>query len=121
MVATPKEGAGGRAELFGGKPGNRGIGRPRGTPNKITGQLKALIFKAMEMVGDEQSGEDEPGGALRFLMTQAAKENNAPFIALVNKIIPQEIKAEIEVTTIEDLVVRARQLDRAAITPALEN
>lgn len=60
--------------------GNRGKGRPKGVPNKITGDLKRAILEALESAGGE-------GGTVGYLVLQA-QENPASFMTLVGKVLP---------------------------------
>ena len=56
-----------------------GAGRPRGVPNRITTDLKAMILGAL----------DDAGGQ-RYLARQAI-ENPGPFMALLGKILPTQV------------------------------
>lgn len=60
----------------GSKPGERRGGRQKGTPNKLTGQVKEMILQAL----------DEAGGAA-YLLDQAHNNPNA-FMTLVGKVLP---------------------------------
>jgi hypothetical protein len=62
-------------------------GRAAGTPNKITGLLKDAILRAAEKAGGK-------GGLDAFLEAQARKENNAPFMALLGKVMPTQLSAD---------------------------
>lgn len=61
-------------------------GRPKGVPNKITRDIKAMIEGALE----------DAGG--RAYLARQADENPAAFMTLVGKILPREIKAEVAAT-----------------------
>lgn len=65
-------------------------GRQKGTPNKISGQLKDLILKALELAGGE-------GGAVEYLKQQA-KANPSAFLSLVGRTLPTEAKIQSDVT-----------------------
>lgn len=54
-------------------------GRPKGVPNKINGQIRAMIYQALEMNG----GAD-------YLAEQAQK-NPVAFMALLGRILPMEV------------------------------
>lgn len=54
-------------------------GRVKGTPNKVTGDLKAMILGAL----------DKAGG-LDYLAQQAV-DNPGPFMALVGKVLPHQV------------------------------
>lgn len=59
--------------------GNAGRGRRKGSKNRITADLKAMIHNALDNVGGEE-----------YLATQA-KESPAAFLALLGKILPKEL------------------------------
>lgn len=60
--------------------GNAGKGRPKGSQNKITGDLKRAILEALEAAGGD-------GGSVGYLILQA-QENPASFMTLVGKVLP---------------------------------
>lgn len=60
--------------------GNAGKGRPKGSPNKITADLKRAILEAAEAAGGE-------GGTAGYLARQA-DENPAAFMSLLGKVLP---------------------------------
>ncbi len=62
-----------------GKTRTSGMGRPKGVPNKITSDLKAMIEGALHDVGG------------REYLTQQAKANPAAFMTLVGKVLPKDI------------------------------
>jgi hypothetical protein len=57
-------------------------GRPAGTPNKVTGELKAMILEAL----------DQAGG-VEYLKARAS-DTPGPFLALVGKILPMQVTGE---------------------------
>jgi hypothetical protein len=59
--------------------GNRGKGRPKGAPNKVTADLRAMVLGAL----------DDAGGQ-KYLATQAAT-NPSAFLSLVGRCLPKEI------------------------------
>lgn len=59
-------------------------GRKKGTPNKSTAQVKDAILQAF----------DEVGGA-NYLMAVALKDPKT-FCGLLGKVLPQEVKAELD-------------------------
>lgn len=71
-----------------------GPGRPKGSKNKIPKALKEMVIAAL----------DEAGG-VDFLVKQAKRKNNAPFMALVGKVLPLTVAgdpyAPLKVTHIE--------------------
>mgnify|MGYP000588982356 CR=1 FL=1 len=78
---------------------NAGKGRPKGAQNKATTQLKDMILQALDKAG----GVD-------YLFTQA-HDNPGPFIALLGKVMPMQINAELAGKIISE--VRHRVIDRA--------
>ena len=65
-------------------------GRAKGTPNKTTALLKEAVLMAAEQVGN---GEGKKG-LVEFLKVQAAKDNNAPFMAMMAKVLPLQVSGE---------------------------
>jgi len=59
--------------------GTPGPGRPKGIPNKITGEVKGMIVAALRGVGGEK------------YLQQQARENPAAFMSLVGRIVPTEV------------------------------
>lgn len=78
-----------------------GGGSRKGRPNKVTGDLRAMILSAL----------DEAGGA-EYLTAQAA-DNPGAFLALVGKCLPKDIKIEAG-TTLEQLIREAYERRRKA-------
>jgi hypothetical protein len=66
------------------RAGNRGVGRVKGVPNKVTKELKEMILGAL----------DDAGGQ-RYLARQA-EENPTAFLTLVGKVLPLSIKAKVD-------------------------
>lgn len=62
-------------------------GRKKGTPNKTTKLLKEAILKAAENAGD--------GDMVEYL-TQQARTNPGPFMALLGKVLPMQIAGDPE-------------------------
>lgn len=76
-------------------------GRPKGTPNKINGDVKAMVMKSLEMVGGEE-----------YLAFQAFN-NPAAYMALLGKTLPKTMSLELHVASkelIEKLNERRQQL-----------
>lgn len=69
------------------RAGNRGLGRPRGSKNRIPASIKAMVKEALE----------NAGGAA-YLQRQA-ELNPSAFMSLIGRLIPQEIDASVEGTT----------------------
>lgn len=59
--------------------GRKTGGRSKGTPNAITGDLRAMISAALVAAGGEA-----------YLKRQA-EENPGPFLALVGKTLPKDV------------------------------
>ena len=57
-------------------------GRAKGTTNKLTGDVKAMVLQAL----------DEAGGA-KYLLAQAKGNPNA-FLALVGKVLPMTVAGD---------------------------
>jgi len=73
--------------------GTRVGGRQKGTPNKLTSDIRAMVLGALEDAGGQS-----------YLAKQAQKNPNA-FLALVGKMLPRDIKAEVSgALTLEQLV-----------------
>src|SRR5215472_10381603 len=56
--------------------GNAGKGRPRGSPNKITADLKAMILGALSDVGGQA------------YLAEQAQRNPTAFLTLLGKVLP---------------------------------
>lgn len=56
-------------------------GRKKGTPNKMPTQLKDMILKSLAMVGGEA------------YLAQQAVDCPGPYMALVGKVLPLQVKA----------------------------
>ena len=69
-------------------------GRPPGGENKVTGAMREILHEAFE----------EAGG-VAYLVKQAHEQPRA-FMALLGKLIPQEIRAEIEGSDLPQVIVR---------------
>ena len=67
----------------GSKPGERRGGRQKGTPNKLTADIKSAILAAFNKVG----GED-------YLAIQA-HENPQAFLTLLGKVLPTQVSADL--------------------------
>jgi hypothetical protein len=72
-----------------GQPRATSAGRKKGVPNKFTAQLKTAILNAAADMGG--GGQD---GLEAFLRQQAAKENNAPFMSLLARVLPSTLTAD---------------------------
>lgn len=74
------------------RPPNAGKGRPRGVPNKITSDLKAMVLGAL----------DDAGG--REYLTRQAEENPGPFMALVGKCLPKDLNVDANAQVVYQIV-----------------
>lgn len=63
-------------------PPNAGKGRKKGTPNKVTSELKDMILTALS-----------DAGGVDYLKKQAEKTPNA-FLALVGKVLPLQVQGD---------------------------
>lgn len=80
-----------------------GAGRKKGVPNKLTGDVKAMILAAL----DEAGGKD-------YLVKQSA-DNPTAFMTLVGKVLPMQltgadggpIKAEVDLSTLSSEQLKA--------------
>lgn len=63
----------------GSKPGERRGGRKAGTPNKFSGDVKAMILAALDTVGSD-----------KYLARQANK-NPAAFLSLIGRLLPTQM------------------------------
>jgi hypothetical protein len=66
-------------------------GRTKGTPNKITAEVKDMVRQAL----------DESGG-VEYLKAQAV-QNPTAFLTLVGKLLPSQVKADVSATAELDL------------------
>lgn len=64
------------------KPPRAGLGRPNGSKNKLSADVKKMILTAL----------DGAGGA-KYLQRQA-DENPAAFMGLVGKVLPMQVTGE---------------------------
>lgn len=66
-------------------------GRRKGTPNKMTAQLKEMILEAAELAGDDMGG----GGTVKYLRMQAVLQP-AAFMSLLGRVLPMQISGDEE-------------------------
>lgn len=59
--------------------GRPGPGRPKGSVNKVTGDVRAMVLQALADAGGSE-----------YLLKQAG-ENPAAFMTLVGKVLPKEV------------------------------
>ena len=68
-----------------------GPGRPKGSPNKVTGSMKEMILQAFEKAG----GAD--------WLAKQANENPVAFMGLLSKLLPSDIALSASITTCEPI------------------
>jgi hypothetical protein len=84
-----------------------GPGRPKGVPNKLTGDIREMIRSALE-----------GAGGLSYLIAQA-HANPSAFLSLVGKIVPAEMHVRTSVLDslsddeLADFLVAVREARRA--------
>lgn len=74
--------------------GNRGMGRKKGVPNKVTGEIKEMVLVALSNVG----------GA-KYLEKQA-HENPTAFLTLVGKVLPLQVNASHSGNVCQEVIFR---------------
>lgn len=79
----------------GSKPGEHRGGRKKGTPNKLTKALKDVILGALDDAGGQQ-----------YLASQA-KTNPSAFLSLLGRVVPQELRAELDTKSTVIVVERS--------------
>lgn len=78
--------------------GQRFGGRVKGTPNKFTKELKNMILGALEDVGGQA------------YLAEQAKKNPTAFMALIGKVLPKDINANVNVMdSLADRIREARE------------
>lgn len=77
-----------------GKGSPKGVkqgGRKRGTPNKLTKELKDCILEALAQAeGSPVKDGDTPKGAVAYLKRQS-EDNPVAFMTLVGKVLPLQV------------------------------
>jgi hypothetical protein len=68
---------------IGGKTRTSGQGRPKGTPNKVTRDIREMLRASLDKVG-----------GVAYLVRQA-EANPASYMALIGKIVPAQVEATI--------------------------
>lgn len=69
-------------------------GRKKGTPNKTPAVLKTALLEAFDKVG-----------GVEYLVA-VAKDDPKSFLAILGKLVPSEIKAELTTTGLATVVVK---------------
>jgi hypothetical protein len=67
------------------RPGERPVGRQKGTPNKATASIKAAFVEAFDNLGGVKA------------LVNWAKDNPTEFYRLASKLIPTEVHANVAV------------------------
>lgn len=68
-----------------------GPGRPKGSRNKFSGDLKKLILEALANAAGD-------GDAVDYLIAQARQDNPSPFMSLIGKCITQVTEGTMDAT-----------------------
>ena len=74
------------------------IGRPKGSPNKVTASIKEAYEKTFHALQTKQND--------RHSLTNWAKKNETEFYKLATKLIPSEINAKVENTITQIEIIR---------------
>jgi hypothetical protein len=86
--------------MAGRKPGTpKTGGRVKGTPNRITADVKAMVLGALNAVGGQKYLEEQ------------AHENPVAFMSLLGKVLPLTIGGD------PDNPVRIERIERAIVEP----
>lgn len=67
------------------RPPNAGMGRKRGSKNRIPASVKEMLLQSLRNIG-----------GVEYLERQAV-ENPAAFMALLGKLIPSELRADVDI------------------------
>jgi len=81
-----------------------GPGRPKGSPNKITGNVKSMILGALDDLGGQT-----------WLVEQAKADPRA-FMSLLGRILPSEISLDAHITHAPITEIRRTIVDPRATT-----
>jgi len=83
--------------------GRAGLGRPAGSPNKITGSMKEMILEAFEKAGGAE------------WLARQAEENPVAFMGLLGKLLPSDIALSGQVAMQPIVEIRRTIVDPRAI------
>lgn len=61
----------------------RGAGRPKGSPNKLGGEIQAMLKTSLSRAG----GID--------YLVQQSRENPAAYMSLIGKLLPRQLQAQV--------------------------
>lgn len=70
------------------------MGRPKGVPNKLTGEVRAMILAALDAAGGQT------------YLERIARENPVAFLSLLGRLLPHEVKAQAQLASPVALQVR---------------
>jgi hypothetical protein len=70
--------------MRGSMPGERRGGRQAGTPNKIPNAVREMILEALDGAGGVE------------YLRQQAKDNPGAFLTLIGKVLPKDIRADVQ-------------------------
>ena len=90
-----------------GKPfekGNRNGGRPKGSPNKISRDLKEAYLLAANLAGGKE-------GLVGYLKTQAELVNPSAFMTGLSKLLPSMLEGNPDAPLIVERVYYTRKAD----------
>ena len=81
----------------GSRPGERRGGRQKGTPNKVTGDVRAMVLGALDAAGGQK------------YLQQQATANPQAFMGLVGKCLPKDLNLNANLTMTLELVSRGNR------------
>ncbi|MBU2850763.1 hypothetical protein [Acidithiobacillus ferrivorans] len=81
-----------------------GPGRPKGSPNKITSNVKSMILGALDTLGGEQ------------WLVESARADPKAFLSLLGRILPSEISLDAHITHAPITEIRRTIVDPRATT-----
>ena len=88
----------GKRPLAGAAAMGAGPGRPKGVPNKVTGQVKEALSQAFDRVG----GVD--------YVVRMAEEHPKAFLTMLARLVPNEIHAEVNLNEgLAEAIRKARE------------
>jgi hypothetical protein len=94
-----------------GQTGKARVGRPPGTPNKVSADIKEMVCTALNMVGGAK------------YLARKAESHPAAFMGLVAKVLPHQIQASaggvnlLEQLATAAMAIRAKQAGLPAPAP----
>src|SRR5271155_4252009 len=71
--------------------------RPKGSPNKISRDLKEAYLMAANLAGGKE-------GLVGYLLQQARQGNPSPFMTGLSKLIPHQVDAKVDASIIVEVV-----------------